>query len=266
MTNKAGHECTRMHTNRAGVSHQLTLIRAGLRSHADEEFRRGVENFFREPVDAYGVRAPEVKSVAREAWLEVKSWPDTALEKLAAELWKSGKIEEAGIAILIYRRRVKQCGAREFKLFERWIDRYVHNWASCDGVASWLLAASVGNEPALIGELDGWVRSRNRWKRRAAVVALLQEAKQGRNTASVFRIASALIEDPDDMVQKGVGWVLKETYPKKPAEVMKFLLPRAAHAPRLVLRLSAEKMTAADHARLLGRRISHTVGLKSRAG
>jgi 3-methyladenine DNA glycosylase AlkD len=235
------------------VDELLAVIRASILARADEKFRKGVENFFREPVDAYGVRAPDVKAVAREAYREVKSWPAAAREKLAAELWKSGKIEEAGIAILIYRRQAKQCGAREFKLFERWIDRHVHNWASCDGVASWLLAASIGNDSALIGELDGWVRSRNRWKRRAAVVALLQEAKQGRNTEAVFRIAGALIEDPDDMVQKGVGWVLKETYPKKPAQAMRFLLPRAARAPRLVLRLAAEKMTAADKARLLSR-------------
>ncbi|HXN48931.1 MAG TPA: DNA alkylation repair protein [Bryobacteraceae bacterium] len=235
------------------MSDVLTQIRAGLRARADAEFRRGVENFFREPVDAYGVRAPEVKAVAREAWGEVKEWPEAALAKLAAELWKSGKIEEAGIAILIYRRRVKRCGAREFRLFERWIDRYVGNWASCDGVASWLLAASIGNEPALIGELDAWVGSRNRWKRRAAAVALLQEAKQARHAAAIFRITGALLEDPDDMVQKGVGWVLKETYPKKPAEVMAFLLPRAARTPRLVLRLAAEKMTAADRGRLLRR-------------
>ena len=248
------------------VTEVLTLIRSGLRAHADEAFRKGAENFFREPIDAYGVRAPEVKTIAREAWSEVKNWPDAALSKLAAELWKSGKIEEAGIAILLYKRRTKQCGAPEFRLFERWIDRYVHNWATCDGVASWLLAASIGNEPALIGELDAWVSSRNRWKRRAAVVALLQEAKQGRNTPAVFRIAGALLEDPDDMVQKGVGWVLKEAYPKKPAEVMQFLLPRAARTPRLVLRLAAEKMTAADRSRLVGRRISRRAGLKSRTG
>ncbi len=235
------------------IDEVLASIRAGLRAHADEEFRKGVENFFREPVDAYGVRGPEVKLVAREAWREVKDWPEAALSKWSEELWKSGKIEEASVAILIYRRRAKQCGAREFKLFERWIDRYVHNWANCDGVASWLLAACIGNQPALIGQLDGWVRSSNRWKRRAGVVALLQEAKRGRNTAAIFRIAGALLEDPDDMVQKGVGWILKETYPKKPAEVMKFLPPRAATTPRLVLRLSAEKMTGADRARLLAR-------------
>ena len=146
------------------VDQAVAEIRAGLRARADEAFRRGVENFFREPVDAYGVRAPAVKAVAREAWREVKGWPAAAREKLARELWNSGKLEEGGVAILIYRRFEKQSGAREFRLFERWIDRYVRNWASCDGVASWLLAACLANQPDLIAELDGWVRSANRWK------------------------------------------------------------------------------------------------------
>ncbi len=235
------------------VNQAVAMIRNGLRARSDPEFRKGVENFFREPVDAYGVRAPGVKEVAREACRETKDWPDAARERLATELWKSGKIEEGGIAILLYRRRAKLCGAREFRLFEHWIDRYVHNWANCDGVASWLLAASIGNEPALVAKLDAWVTSRNRWKRRAAAVALLQEAKRGRNTEAIFRIACVLLQDPDDMVRKGVGWTLKETYPKRPAEVMQFLLPRAAHTPRLVLRLAAEKMTPTDRATLLKR-------------
>jgi 3-methyladenine DNA glycosylase AlkD len=60
-----------------------------------------------------------------------------------------------------------------------------------------------------------------------------------------------LLTDADDMVQKGVGWVLKETYPKKPREVVAFLKSRAAGAPRLVLRIAAEKMTARDRAAVL---------------
>ena len=114
-----------------------------------------------------------------------------------------------------------------------------------------LLAAAIANEPALIGELPAWTRSRNRWKRRAAIVALLQEAKTGRHTAAVLETAGLLLEDTDDMVRKGVGWVLKEAYPKRPREVMSFLLPRAERTPRLVLRLAAEKMSAADRAALL---------------
>jgi 3-methyladenine DNA glycosylase AlkD len=54
------------------------------------------------------------------------------------------------------------------------------------------------------------------------------------------------------MVQKGVGWLLKETYPKRPKEVVAFLVKNREKTTRLVLRYAAEKMSAADKARVLG--------------
>jgi hypothetical protein len=48
--------------------------------------------------------------------------------------------------------------------------------------------------------------------------------------------------------------VLKEAYPKRPREIVDFLAPVAVDAPRLVLRLAAEKMTERDRAIVLGRR------------
>ena len=50
------------------------------------------------------------------------------------------------------------------------------------------------------------------------------------------------------MVQKGAGWLLKETYPKRPEETMEFL--RSCAFPRLVVRYAAEKMTKSDRAEL----------------
>jgi 3-methyladenine DNA glycosylase AlkD len=153
----------------------------------------------------------------------------------------------------VYRRFAKQCGAREFQLFTRWLDRYVDNWGLTDGVSLWLLGASIANDPSLIDKLDSWTRSKNRWKRRAAAVALVYSAKRGEHTGAILRIAAPLIEDDDDMVQKGVGWLLKETYPKKPKEVVRFLVANRAKTTRLVLRYACEKMTAADKTRVLAR-------------
>ena len=116
-----------------------------------------------------------------------------------------------------------------------------------------LLAASIQNQPELIALLPSWTKSPNRWKRRAAAVTLVREARQGRNTAAIFRIAGLLMEDSDDMVRKGVGWLLKETYPRKPKEALSFLKPWRGRAPRLVLRLAAEKMTPQDRAIALKR-------------
>ncbi len=231
-------------------------VRCRLAAMADSEFRETAQKFSREPVNCYGVRAPLVQALAREVYPEVKSWPTPDRDRFAEALWRGGRIEEAAVVIYVYRRMARQFGVTEFRLFERWIDRYVDNWGSCDGVSAWLLAGAIANHPELVPELKRWTASTNRWKRRAAAVALVQEARRGSQTTAVLDVAGRLIEDPDDLVRKGVGWLLKEAYPKKPRDLVRFLREHGASAPRLVLRLAAEKMTPHDRAAVgrVGRR------------
>ncbi len=211
------------------------------------EFARGVRNFFKEAIDPWGVRTPGVQRLARETYAQVKHWPVPERNKLCDILWH-GKFEEGVLVSHLYRRFAGTCGRCEFKLFERWVDRYVHNWAHADGVASWLLASCIANDASLKAELPPWTRSKNRWKRRASIVALLQEAKQGRSSEQILQMARLLQHDEDDMVQKGVGWVLKEAYPKRPEEVFAFL--NELEFPRRVVRYAAEKMSEAHRAAL----------------
>lgn len=236
------------------VTELVNSVREDLRAAADPAFKAGVERFFREPVDALGVRSSHVQRIAAAAARAMKTWPADDRRRFAEALWKDGKIEQGMVVTHAFRRFVPSFGPEEFGLFESWIDRHITNWANCDGVASWLLAGAIANRPELVGRLTAWAASPNRWKRRAAIVSLLQEAKRGRHTAEILAIADAVLEDDDDMVRKGLGWVLKEAYPKRPREVMAFLTARRERAPRLVLRLAAEKMTASDRARTLSRR------------
>ena len=194
----------------------LKDIRARLKAAADPEFEAGLRWFFKEPVKPYGVRTPLLRELARLAYAQVKHWPVAERDRFVTELWKSGMLEEGVVVTHLYRRFAKSCGEREFRMFEQWVDRYVTNWSNCDGVSTWLIAACIANRPGLADRLAGWTKSKNRWKRRSAAVSLIQEAKQGRNTETIFHICGLLLEDADDMVQKGVGWVLKETYPKRP--------------------------------------------------
>jgi 3-methyladenine DNA glycosylase AlkD len=230
-----------------------------MRKMASPEFARGVRNFFVETVDPWGVRSADLKAIEQMVYRELKRMPVADRNRFCNQLWKRGRLEEGALVCHVYRKFASECGSCEFRLFERWLDRHVDNWAHCDGVSSWLLAASIANDPALKQELTGWTRSRNRWKRRAAAVALLQEAKKGRSTEDIFRIAGMLAHDSDVMVQKGVGWLLKEAYPKRPEAVVAFL--EEVKPPRVVVRYAAEKMTAPDKARFgLGLRRSGAAG------
>ncbi len=120
--------------------------------------------------------------------------------------------------------------------------------AHCDGVS--LLGAAVRNEPRLAEELLPWTESPHPWKRRAAAVALVGEAKQGRQRNAILAIADRLL---DDMVQKAVGWLLKETYPRQAAAVVNFHRKRRHRAARIVLRYAAEKMTRQHREQVLAR-------------
>jgi 3-methyladenine DNA glycosylase AlkD len=224
----------------------LKTARAQLKAAADPEFAAGARRFFKEPVNPYGVRAPQVKELARLAYRELKLWPVADRDRFVTELWKSGMLEEGVLVCDVYRRFAKSCDKREFAMFEQWIDRYVRNWSHCDGVSTWLIAASIANRPELAARLARWTKSKNRWKRRAAAVSLIYEAKRGRSTETIFQICALLRDDTDDMVRKGVGWLLKETYPKRPCETIQFLDDWRTSAPRLVLRLAAEKMSGKD--------------------
>lgn len=219
---------------------------------ADPVFAEGQRRFFKHKISTYGVRTHQLHAAAREIYRIVKPWPVEARDEFMDRLWRMKGLEAAGLGIYVYRRFAKSCGEREFRLFESWVDRYVNNWASCDGVASWLLAASIGNCPELGDRMIDWAASPNRWKKRAAAVSLLQAAKAGRRTELVFDVADRLLDVRDDMVEKGVGWLLKETYPKRPRETVEFLLPRRGRATRLTLRYAAEKMTVADKRIVLG--------------
>ncbi len=222
----------------------LAEVRRQFAAAADPEFAKNLRRFSRESVDPWGVRSAQALKIEQFAYREIKHWPLAQRNRFCTELMKGGKLEEGAACAHIYRRFKKTCGADEFKLFERWIDRYVENWAHTDGIAGWLLAACIENDPSLSKHLPRWTESTNRWKRRAAAVAFLQEAKQGRHTAEIFHIADLLRDDTDDMVQKGVGWVLKESYVPRPREVVAYLRTRTF--PRLVLRYAGEKMSARD--------------------
>lgn len=93
--------------------------------------------------------------------------------------------------------------------------------------------------------LDRLVRSRSLWERRIAMVATLEHIRQGdlRNT---FRLTAQLLEDPEDLMHKAAGWMLREAGKRDAAALRNFLAVHAAHMPRTMLRYAIEKFMPAE--------------------
>jgi 3-methyladenine DNA glycosylase AlkD len=229
----------------------LSSIEQQLKALGSAQGIASAHRFFKEPVDPYGVSAKQVKKLEQGVYREVKHWPAAQRNTLCTALLRQGKLENGALVAYLYARFARQCARCEFLLFERWIDRFVHNWAHTDAICTLLIDACIVNEPSLAAAPLEWTQSHNRWKRRAAAVSLVKAARRGQHTETIFAIAEELMEDGDGMVQKGTGWLLKETYPKHPKETVDFLLKWKDRTSRLLLRYAAEKMTPSDRKRVL---------------
>src|SRR5438128_11947347 len=89
-----------------------------------------------------------------------------------------------------------------------------------------------------------WAKSSDRWHRRAAAVALVHPARQRLYFDDIKRVTQLLLRDEDDMVQKGLGWLLREAVKYHPDRTVAYLLTIRERAPRFVLRTACETLTA----------------------
>jgi 3-methyladenine DNA glycosylase AlkD len=58
----------------------------------------------------------------------------------------------------------------------------------------------------------------------------------------IKRLSNQLLADEDDMVQKGLGWLLRETAKFDPQRTVPYLMTIRVRAPRLVLRTACETL------------------------
>jgi 3-methyladenine DNA glycosylase AlkD len=58
----------------------------------------------------------------------------------------------------------------------------------------------------------------------------------------IVKLSDALLPDDDDMVQKGLGWLLRETAKFDAKRTVPYLMKIRAQAPRLVLRTACETL------------------------
>jgi 3-methyladenine DNA glycosylase AlkD len=220
----------------------IIAVRKDLEENADEKARVSGQRFFKEGALLHGVKASIVREIAKKRFSEIKSLDKKEIFSLCEELLKSDYGEEAFIAFEWAYSLRKKYEPADFFIFERWLIDYVNNWAKCDTLCNHSIGSFVEMYPEYIENLKGWTRSENRWLRRAAAVTLILPARKGEFLDDVFEISDHLIEDGDDLVQKGYGWMLKEASKKHQQEVFDYVMRNKASMPRNALRYAIEKM------------------------
>ncbi len=217
-------------------------IRRELMNRADIKVKESGERFFKEPVRFYGVRTAGVNAIAKRYYSEIKDEKKKEIFRICEDLWLSGYMEESIIACRWSYAMRKRLEPKDFRVLERWVTRYVSNWASCDTLCNHTVGAFLERYPDHIPRLKRWARSGNRWARRAAAVSLIVPARWGGFLPESIEIADILLEDEDDLVQKGYGWLLKSASRHHEKKIFEYVMSRRGVMPRTALRYAIETM------------------------
>lgn len=232
-------------------------IRQQLAENADEDTRLSGQRFFKgnDRVATYGVKTAFVIRLAKTQRARLKGQPKETVFALCEQLWQSGYLEESVIACDWAYSLREQFQPDDFQTLAHWVADYVDNWASCDTLCNHTLAAFIERYPSYITQLKNWTTSDNRWQKRAAAVTLIIPARNGLFLADILDIAERLLHDPDDLVQKGYGWMLKAASEAHPQAVFDYLMTRKTVMPRTAFRYALEKMPADWRAKAMAKEI-----------
>lgn len=228
-------------------------IRKTLREGASAEHAAGVQWFFKEAVRSYGWYTGDLRRLAAKLRREILAAGGLALLLDVTDRLFTGEcLEERGIAVVLLQKDVEEFGDAEFRRFEGWLARVI-SWADHDALVSYLIGPMIVAKPVRVGRAFRWGKSRDRWHRRAAAVSLIRGAGLHMFFNEITRMTELLLDDRDDMVQKGLGWLLRVTAKADPDKTVPFLMKIRTRTPRLVLRTACETLPANTRADVLAR-------------
>jgi len=217
-------------------------IRNLLRENIDEKTQDSFHRFFKEEVKCHGVKTAVVRKIANFFWKEAKYLEKKDIFDLCEELFSSDYCEEAFVVSFWLPKMTDRFDPSDWFIFKSWIEKYINNWAKCDGFCNHTIGDFIEKYPEFVQNLIKWTQSENRWMRRAAAVSLIVPATKGHFLKDVFDIADRLLTEKDDLVQKGYGWLLKVSSRRHQEEVFNYVMENKLHMPRTALRYAIEKM------------------------
>ena len=228
----------------------LRAVRRDVRAEASADDAVHLQRFFKTGPGEYGegdhflgLRVPALRRLARTH----RSLPVADVLTLLTSKWH----EERLLALLLLIGHYKagdETGKR--MVYDAYLanTRYINNWDLVDASAEHIVGPQIA--PDDMGVLDRLAGSADVWERRIAMLATFHWIKQ-REYAPALRIAERLVNDRHDLIQKAVGWMLREIGKRDGKVERAFLREHYRTMPRTMLRYAIEKFPEAERLRYL---------------
>jgi len=213
----------------------------GLQS--NEELRK-IQRYFRfdldnqDPNDYFiGIRMGSIFALAKQ----YAEMPAAEIEKLMES--PVHEVRAGALSIMGQCAKDKKCSEERLKeLYDLYIRRHdrINNWDLVDLAAYYVVGKYLADKPRDI--LYKLARSKSIWERRSAILATAHFILKQKQVDDTFKIAELLVNDKEDLVHKGTGWMLRSAGDVDRKRLLAFLDEHAATMPRVLLRYSIEKL------------------------
>ena len=208
-----------------------------LRGLSDDEKKTVLPRFFKTGKGEYGegdrflgVIVPNTRKVAKNH----KDSPYIVIEMLLESEWHECRL--CALLMLIEKYRKEPDEAVHFYLTHT---KGINNWDLVDLSAPYILGDYLKDKTDrnVLYDLAG---SSVMWERRIAVVSTLMLIRDGQ-LDDTFRLAEMLIDSRHDLMQKSIGWMLREAGKRDEERLVRFLENHRHEMPRTMLRYAIEK-------------------------
>lgn len=183
-----------------------------------------------------GVTVPKQRIIAKK----YQDLPFSEVKKLLISPWHEHRL--TGLLILTYRFSVSEM-AQKREIFDFYLvhTERINNWDLVDVTAPGIVGEYLVESGSDSGLLRRLAKSQSLWERRIAIVSTFAWIRRGKYQ-ECFEIAEILLHDSHDLIQKAVGWMLREVGKRCGTESLRDFLDRhACEMPRTMLRYAIER-------------------------
>jgi 3-methyladenine DNA glycosylase AlkD len=219
--------------------HEINHIINDLKLLSSPEKAQHLQRFFKTGVGQYaegdifwGITVPLVRRTASVH----KNMTAVQLDKLLEH--KVHEVRLCALLIMVFQSRTSPDQMYDLYLKKT---NFINNWDLVDLSAPIIVGNFLLNKDCYI--LYKLAQSNILWERRIAIIATFAFIKQG-HTEHTLKIAQVLMNDKHDLINKAVGWMLREIGKRCSVDILgKFLEKHAATMPRTTLRYAIEHMS-----------------------
>jgi 3-methyladenine DNA glycosylase AlkD len=235
-------------------------IKTALEKHANADDAVFLQRFFKTGKGQYGegdefigVRVPATRQVCKA----FKDLPLAEVQKLLDSPVHEHRL--AGAIILAYKYPKVDETAKQaiYDLYLKNLRRgRINNWDIVDVTVEQVIGAHLEKHDRKV--LYELAKSDDVWQKRAAIISTFAYIKKG-DPATSLDIIDILLHDPHDLIQKAVGWMLREIGKRVDEKLLTDFLDKHAHnMPRTALRYALEKLAPAQKAHYMALKAYNT--------